>query len=81
MIVFFNKQKGCSIQHSGKDCSEVFRSSSYVYRGTFRRQRDSKTNTTVCFFDKLTERFSTLLSKLLSTCPEELFDSFFFKIF
>ena len=32
---------------------------------------------TVCFFDKLTGQFSTLLSKLLSTCPEELFDSFF----
>ena len=35
---------------------------------------------TVCLFDKLTGQFSTLLSKLLSTCPEELFDSFF-KIF
>ena len=32
---------------------------------------------TVCFFDKLTGQFSTLLSKLLSTCPEEMFDSFF----
>ena len=31
---------------------------------------------TVCLFDKLTGQFSTLLSKLLSTCPEELFDSF-----
>ena len=31
---------------------------------------------TVCFFDKLTGQFSALLSKLLSTCPEELFDSF-----
>ena len=32
---------------------------------------------TVCFFDKLTGQFSILLSKLLSTCPEVLFDSFF----
>ena len=32
---------------------------------------------TVCFFDKLTGHFSTLLSKLLSTCPEKMFDSFF----
>ena len=32
---------------------------------------------TVCFFDNLTGQFSTLLSKLLSTCPEEMFDSFF----
>ena len=31
---------------------------------------------TVCFFDELTGQFSTLLSELLSTCPEELFDSF-----
>ena len=31
---------------------------------------------TVCFFDKLTGQFLALLSKLLSTCPDELFDSF-----
>ena len=80
MIVFFSKQKVCSIQHSEKDCSEVSRSSSYVYRGKYRRQRVSKRNMTVSFFDKLTGQFSTLLSKLLSTCPEELSDSFF-KIF
>ena len=67
----------CSVQHSEKDCSEVFRSSSYVYRGTFRRQRDSKRKMTVRFFNELTGQFSTLLSKLLSTSPEELFDSFF----
>ena len=77
VLFFFSKQKVCSIQHSEKDCSEVFRSSSYWYRGTFRRQRDSKGNMTVCLFDKLTGHFSTLLSKLLSTCPEELSDSFF----
>ena len=77
MIVFFSKQKVCSIQHSEKDCSEVSRSSSYVYRGKYRRQRVSKRNMTVSFFDKLTGQFSTLWSKLLSTCPEELFDSFF----
>ena len=76
-VFFFSKQKVCSIQHSEKDCSEVFRSSSYWYRGTLRRQRDSKGNMTVCLFDKLTGHFSTLLSKLLSTCPEELSDSFF----
>ena len=48
-----------------------------MYRGTFRRQQVSKRNMTVCFFDKLTGQFSILLSKLLSTCPEVLFDSFF----
>ena len=77
VLFFFIEQKVCSIQHSEKDCSEVFRNSSYVYRGTFRRQRDSKRKMTVRFFDELTGQFSILLSNLLSTCPEELFDSFF----
>ena len=49
-FVFFSKQKVCSIELSEKDCLEVFRVSSHVYRGTFRRQRDSKRNMTVCFF-------------------------------
>ena len=59
-VFFFSKQKVCSIQHYEKDCSEVFRNSSYLYRGTFRRQRDSKRKMTVFFFDKLTGQFSTL---------------------
>ena len=33
------------------------------------------------FFRYLTGQFSKFLSKLLSTCPEELFDSFFQNIF
>ena len=33
------------------------------------------------FFRFLTGHFSTLLFELLSTCPEEQFDSFFLKMF
>ena len=32
----FSKQNVCSIELSEKDCSEVFRVFTYVYRGTFR---------------------------------------------
>ena len=36
-VFFLSKQKVCSIELSEKECLEVLRVSSNVYRGTFRR--------------------------------------------